>query len=143
MYSVIHYVLSQWQGILAIIFVIVGLLVFIHGIQCSSNTTFGSNKEHRHSYQAGGIILVLAGTIALVITIVLSQQPISAEKHHQINQQINKAPKHLKPQLQAYLKRHPKMTRMDYHNFQSLYQQLHHEYKTNNQHSQTQMSNAF
>lgn len=124
MYSVIHYTLSQWQGILAIILIILGILVFIHGIQCSANTTFGSNRDHRHTYQAGGIILFLAGVIALIVTLVLSQESITPNQYHDLTHKVKQAPKTIKPQLNAYLKGHSKLTRMDYHNFISFYSEL-------------------
>lgn len=129
MYSVIHYLVSQWQGILALVLMIIGILVFIHGIQCSANTTFSSNKEHKGTYQAGGIILFLAGLVALVITLVLSQRPVTPEQYHHITHQVKTAPKSLKPQLHSYLNKHSDLTQMDYHNFESMYHQLHQKYR--------------
>lgn len=131
-YSMIHYALSQWQGVLAIILIILGLLFFIHGMQSARNTTFGNNRENRHTFQALGVILLLAGIMTFVITFVLSQQPISTKQYNQMTQQVKQAPASLKPQLKAYLKRHHKITRMDYHNFKAFYTELHDEYKRHN-----------
>lgn len=142
MYSVFHYLLSQWQGILAFVLIIVGILVFIHGIQCSANTTFGSNKEHKGTYQAGGIILFLAGLVALIITLVLSQQPVTPDQYHHITKQVNKAPQSIKPELRAFLKNHSDLTQMDYHNFESMYHQLHQRYRRQQQPHKTEQSSS-
>lgn len=124
MMAALHYLThGTWLGILALILIVFGITQYSFAtISIHRNSNF-SGSDASLSHRLFGGAFVIAGILIIILALFFGNQPISSKEYSTMLTEVQQIPE-IKPVLENYITAHPKMTHIDYHNWQVEFEQL-------------------